>query len=160
MDSLLEYRNTPRKDGFSPAQMMFGRRQRTKLPCTQEAYKPIDIEEAARSRKKQRMEVKNQYDKTAKTLPKLHIGQKVYVQDPVSKRWTSNATIKKIRKDDRSYVIEFENGKQSIRNRRQLRQKNESAADFQNNVDEENLKSKSALSAPRRSKRLKEKNNV
>ena len=30
--ALLEYRNTPRADGYSPAQMFFGRRQRTRLP--------------------------------------------------------------------------------------------------------------------------------
>ena len=42
--ALHEWRNTPRADGISPAQLMFGRRQRTTLPVLNKAYNTVEGE--------------------------------------------------------------------------------------------------------------------
>ena len=121
--ALHEYRNTPRVDGYSPAQMMFGRRQKGQLPCLPSAYVNIDQDAAAAGRKKMREEQKVAYDKRAISLPQLQVGQKVYLQNPLIGRWDSTGTIVSIRENGRSYEVEGENGRKYLRNRRFLRPK-------------------------------------
>jgi hypothetical protein len=41
-EALLEFRNCPRADGYSPAQLMFGRRMRTRLPVIPGALASVD----------------------------------------------------------------------------------------------------------------------
>ena len=43
------WRNTPRADGYSPAQMFMGRRQQTNMPLTLELLQPINPEEIKNS---------------------------------------------------------------------------------------------------------------
>lgn len=38
---LMEYRNTPRQDGMSPAMILFGRAMRTPLPTHPVVYSPM-----------------------------------------------------------------------------------------------------------------------
>ena len=44
---LYEWRNVPRSDGYSPAQLMFGRGQRTSLPSLPSQNVPINFSSAA-----------------------------------------------------------------------------------------------------------------
>jgi len=118
--ALLEWRNTPRADGISPAQLFFGRRQRSHLPCLPEALAPINQREAANLRGEMRKKKKTSYDGRAKELPKLQVGQNVLLQNPISKKWDSMGKIKKIREDGRSYTVES-NDSTYLRNRRHLR---------------------------------------
>lgn len=115
--SLLEFRNTPRQDGYSPAQMMFGRRQRTRLPALPQAYDPIDWEIAEEKRAMGREKMKENHDKSAKSLQPLNIGQKVRLQNPLSKIWDKTGTINDVRQNGRSYEIQLKSGKNILRNR-------------------------------------------
>ena len=45
--ALYEWRNCPRADGYSPAQLMFGRSQATQLPALSGHYRPISFSAAA-----------------------------------------------------------------------------------------------------------------
>ena len=119
-EGLLEWRNTPRSDGFSPAQMLFGYRQRTQLPALASAYQSIDQSKAQSTRRKTASGAKQCADKSATPLDKLQVGTKVLIQNPSTKRWTTQGTIGNIRPDGRSYSIQV-NGHTYIRNRRLLR---------------------------------------
>ena len=61
--ALLEWRNTPREDGFSPAQALFGRRQKSLLPSRPEALLPIDVEKFMATRRATRQKQTAAYDK-------------------------------------------------------------------------------------------------
>ena len=78
---LLELRNTPREEGVSPAQILFGRSVRGIVPMHTTSYA------GNQDWRKQKEAVKckqiRQYNKTAKALPQLMPGQKVLLQDPV-----------------------------------------------------------------------------
>ena len=45
--ALYKWRNLPRDHGFSPAQLMFGRRQRNALPMPDSAFSQVDFVKAA-----------------------------------------------------------------------------------------------------------------
>jgi len=52
--AIYEWRNVPRLDGFSPAQLFFGRRQFTKVPCHNSQFNYIDGEAAKEAKKKEK----------------------------------------------------------------------------------------------------------
>ena len=59
--AMLEYRNTPRIDGLSPAQWYFGRRQRTSVVAAPKAYERINndaLEECFKKREQSYSKVK------------------------------------------------------------------------------------------------------
>jgi hypothetical protein len=123
--ALLEWRNVPRSDGLSPAQWFFGRQQRTRTPAHPHVFSRISDSaflDAEERREEEMDQVKGKAKKAV--LPPFKIGEKVRVQDPKSKQWNSFAIITDIRRNKRSYVIEFDNGRTSIRNRRFLRKAN------------------------------------
>ncbi len=114
--ALAEWRNTPRQDGTSPAQMYFGRRQRTSLPALETAYQPIDTDAVARKR---RMDVTGGCEDVAEH--DLKVGDHVYVQDPATSKWTEKGTVTGLNDTGRSYQIHFENGRIASRNRTHIR---------------------------------------
>ncbi|XP_043234951.1 uncharacterized protein K02A2.6-like [Amphibalanus amphitrite] len=87
---LLELRNTPRADGRSPAQVLFGHPLRSAVPahhrafadCWQRAADDCDARAAA-----QQQETAERYDTTARQHSALTMGQRVLVQDPRSGLW-------------------------------------------------------------------------
>ena len=151
--ALLEYRNTPRADGYSPAQMFFGRRQRTRLPTLDAHHEPVDSAAAAYAREQTMLEAKEYFDRRAKPLQPLQPGALVWVQDPHTKRWTDTAAVVEARESGASYIIEsLDTGRQSIRNRTHIRPKMgtvECAIAATNEVREEKEEFQ-----PRRSERL------
>ena len=118
-DALQEWRNCPRSDGFSPAQMFFSRRQRSSLPTLPQALAPIDHSTAQKSRQNAATKKKVHFDQTARTLEPLTYGQRVRVQDPTSKRWTHKGVITKT--FGRRYSVKLEGGGEWIRNRVYIR---------------------------------------
>ena len=114
-----EYRNTKRHDGFSPAEMMLGRRQRSLLPALK--HDPIDNKEAEAARQKAAETARSRRDGHATPLSTLQPGQQVLIQDPVSKRWHDRGVIISCRENGRSYVVQFADGAEKLRNRRFLR---------------------------------------
>lgn len=120
--ALLQWRNTPRSDGLSPAQWLFNRRQRTLNPAHPNNYSRLSdqqIAEAEEKREEINSATKMRKDEHSKKLQPLPIGSSVRVQDPVNGKWRSTATIHDIRDNGRSYIIQ-ENGRHFIRNRRHL----------------------------------------
>ena len=121
----MDYRNTPRFDGLSPSQWLFGRRQRTEAAALPNAYNRISDSDLATHevRRKEEMDKrKNSVDQSSKSLSPLPVGTEVYVQNPISKRWDSSAVITHQR-NDRSYTIKNDLGKYYLRNRKFLRPK-------------------------------------
>ena len=155
--ALHEFRNTPRVDGISPSQMVFGRRQKGVLPCLPSAYETIDQNSALEGRRHMKQIQKLNYDKHAKELPKLEIGQSVYLQNPFNRTWDSHGIIKNIRSNGRSYEVENSDGKIYLRNRRFLRAKKAFETSFDHESEECADQPKGIL---RRSERLKQKKSV
>ena len=120
---LLELRNTPRADGRSPAQVLYGHPLRSAVPvhhrafaaCWQEAADACDAR-AARLLKRS----VDRYDHSARTHRPLRIGQPVLLQDPTSLLWDRTGTVTGVGAR-RDYLIRLPSGRILWRNRRFLR---------------------------------------
>ncbi|XP_063609146.1 uncharacterized protein LOC134783267 [Penaeus indicus] len=88
---LLELRNTPNVTGRSPAQILYGRPLRSCVPVHPESFSQEWKEKSEKYDRAQ--QIKRQYDKHARNLPKLLIGQTVRIQDPNSLRWDKVGTV-------------------------------------------------------------------
>ncbi len=122
--ALLEYRNTPKKDGLSPAQRLFQRPMRTRLPSHPQVFKPIlqrEIRLADKKALQLRAKAKAQYDQGSRKLKELKVGDIVRVQHCASKKWDLIAEVMVIKPRGRSYLVKSETGKIYWRNRRFLR---------------------------------------
>ncbi len=117
--AILEYRNAPREDGYSPAQMFVGRRQRTSLPALEHAA--ADIKEAEEARRRTREASRAKLYERSAPLEALNVGEVVMVQDPRSKRWNDRGVITTCREHGRSYEVKTDDGASILRNRRFLR---------------------------------------
>jgi hypothetical protein len=126
---ILEYRNTPLKSGYSPAQLSMGRQLRSILPTTAENLKPktIPSQLVMESIRQEKMKGKGYYDRQSKPLEPLQIGQSARIQQP-DKTWQPAVVIDK--HNERSYSVQTPNGVIYTRNRRDLLKTNES---IQNN---------------------------
>ena len=87
---LLEYRNTPREGGLSPAQILFGHPLRSAVPAHRAAFsdkwrKTANEYDARRSRVHAQHE--ERYSTQSRSLQPLHIGAEVGVQHPTTKKW-------------------------------------------------------------------------
>ena len=119
--ALLEYRNTPRYDGLSPAQWYYGRRQRTEAPALPSAYDRLSRGQFAvhEEIRRKRKEGKHQPTST-RDRPILAVGTKVLSQNMKTRRWDRWATVMSKRPDGRSYEVSID-GRVHLRNRRFLR---------------------------------------
>ena len=125
--ALLEWRNTPRQNQPSPAELMFNRKQKTLLPGSGHRKPPDESRTVTSSpgdtlvsSESSKLSVQRQYEL-------LQPGDKVRVQEPHSQRWTQKGTIVSCRDNNRSYYIDLyeEDGdtveKRILRNRRFLK---------------------------------------
>ena len=119
--ALLEFTNTPSKSiGMSPAQRFFGRQLRNVLPTMKKFLSPFNVEETKTKIQKAKQHQKKYYDKNAHDLIELREGDQVTVQ-PYGKNqyWKMAVVTEKF--EYRRYMVELENGKSLVRNRRHLR---------------------------------------
>ncbi|KAK9752139.1 hypothetical protein QE152_g4501 [Popillia japonica] len=118
---LMEYRNCPLKHiGLSPAQILFSRMCKTKLPVTAELLMP-KIHPDVREKLRKRQEYgRKYYDQGTKQLKELEEGSNVIVYDHSSKSW-SHGQIHSKHASPRSYIIENEEGNLIRRNRVDLK---------------------------------------
>jgi hypothetical protein len=119
--ALYMLRNTPRADGYSPAQMMFGRRQRTALPTLPVHHDIIDFPSAEQSRDitaQKQLQYKNAH--STEHTP-LKVGDGVSIQDVFTSKWVQQGKIVGVRPSGQSFDVELDNGKILHRNRRFLR---------------------------------------
>lgn len=158
--ALAEWRNTPRADGYSPAQMFIGRRQRGLLPTLPNALEPINLEDAHAARTETSDKGKEYFDRSAVDAEPLKQGQKVHVQNPKTNRWDRSAVVVSVRSQGRSYVIRDANGKFFTRNRKLLRiahNENPVSQGEEHERTHEHSKPKPIL---RRSNRIREKRHI
>ena len=76
-ERLIQFNNTPREDGFTPAAMFNGRTTRSLLPEPESAYRPINQATAAAAREHRADIAHRHYGKNTRPLAPLTIGQKV-----------------------------------------------------------------------------------
>lgn len=115
--AVLHWRNTPNKIGSSPNQRIFSRTTRCGIPVTSQSLQPKVIEDVPNKIRSNKMRSKFYYDKKAKALPKLDIGQSVAVQltPDTDRRWKLAQVKEKVK--DRDYLINLsENNKTYRRN--------------------------------------------
>ncbi len=162
--ALLEYRNTPRKDGLSPSERVFGRQLRSLLPCLprqfhfRKGFRKVLLNADRRS-EMLKAEAKTRYDAHAKPLAKLDYGDIVRVQHQHTKKWDLVAQVVEIWPRLRSYLVRTECGRLYRRNRQYLRRYNEPVSeDKAGNDNKEQESTEQSKSAPvRRSGRSKKK---
>ena len=122
LEALLHWRNMPRPDGHSPAQLMFGFKQN--FGMTNLSGQPLftDREQAAQRRKQllQAPHAKH-FDGHAKDLKPLNLDDLVLIQNRTTNEWDSSGRIIEILPDSRSYIVADEQGNPHKRNRRHLR---------------------------------------
>ena len=106
--ALLCYRNTPMHNGYSPAEMLMGRRLRTDLPVDPNTLLPRipDHDLIAAKEHKYKAKMKQSYDNRYKTkeLPELEAGDSVYIRD-LDKPGTVTENL-----PSRSHVIQTDTG--------------------------------------------------
>ena len=119
--SLFEWRNTPDSNGLSPVQKLMSRRSRTTIPTTEALLKLEVIDGVYENIKRKRQQAKAAYDKHAKPLPELHVGEPVRLQ-PINPKapWEQGSCVAKV--GPRSYLIETDSGNLYRRNRKFIRQ--------------------------------------
>ncbi|QQP34591.1 Transposon Tf2-6 polyprotein [Caligus rogercresseyi] len=149
--ALLTYRNTPRSDGLSPVERLYGRPARTSLPAHPVVYNRTDRDRVIKAdRKAVSLRAKAAYDVGSKELSELKVGDIVRVQHGLTKKWNLIAEILEIRPRGRSYLVKTESGRLYWRNRRYL---NLYAPPI--GVAKDIPESREEVKQPRRSKRQK-----
>ena len=118
--SLYLWRNIPRADGYSPAQLLFGRRQFTSLPAMPCAFDFYDIKAAQASRDKVFNSHLVHHDQNTGFLPDFLPGDSVVIQDSKSGDWNQRGVIISARRSGQSYDVRAD-GRTFIRSRRFLR---------------------------------------
>ncbi len=108
-NALLEFCNCPRPDGFSPAQLMFGRRMRSALPAAAGAFEPIALEVAEEARKKTHEAALA--DIGNRRLDIFHEGDDVWVQNCITGIWDKDAVVLGQRNGGASFSIYFPESK-------------------------------------------------
>lgn len=112
----MEYRNTPLKHiNYSPAQLLYSRNIRTKLPCSNLNLQPkyINHEEIRNRLKFRKEQQKKYYDKHSKKLPPLLINESVLLQK--GKIWVPALVLKVL--GNNSFIVKDEEGRVYRRNR-------------------------------------------
>lgn len=118
--ALLQWRNTPQKDGPSPSQKFLCLTTRSFLPATQKGLQPRVPGRVVGIIRKRREEQKRQHDGGTINLPRLEIGERVRIP-PINfdKEWKVGTLSKALH--NRTYEVRQQNGKIIRRNRRHLR---------------------------------------
>lgn len=143
---LLEYRNTPLESGIgSPAQLLYSRRMKTKLPITDQQLKPEIIPDQVIKEQLQKTKAKQKfyYDKTAKPKSDFKVGEKVLIQETDKRRpiWKPGTVLKQ-EDTPRSYRVKLDNGSELRRNSKvMIRNTNPNPTnkntELDDNIDEE-----------------------
>ena len=135
---------------------------RTLIPTLSEALGKNEFIERARTKKEiLDTQQKLRYDLHAKDLKPLKAGTLIWIQNSETGKWSDTGRIKcKVRK--RTYRIKMDNGRITYRNRKRIRQREDSGSQA-SNIDEpeENAVRRRTREEtdfkPRRSERIKEK---
>jgi hypothetical protein len=126
--SFLEYRNTPLECGYTPAQLLLGRRTKSILPITKHSLKPKTVNDNTIRCKMSQLKAKQKtnYDRQAKPLKPLLINDPVRIQ--FGKTWELGKVVDT--DGQRSYTLQTKDGKLFRRNRSALIKTNENLRDI------------------------------
>lgn len=106
---LLAIRSTPLENGYSPAELLMGRKLRTPIPATNNMLMPniADFHSLREKEVEMRERKKRNFDEHhgARNLPPLEIGQPVWVKDI-----RSYGKVKSLHTTPRSYIVETPRG--------------------------------------------------
>ena len=140
--AILEWRNAPTPGmTSSPAQRLMSRRTRSMLPCSQAMYQPTVQTAVTQQILHKRKKAKHYYDRQAKALPKLVVGQPVRVKaHPQQRRsdWKPGKVVSDL-STPRSYIVEI-SGRKYRRNRVHLRDSYVSQDDSSTSNDKQSTK--------------------
>ncbi|CAB3223790.1 unnamed protein product [Arctia plantaginis] len=115
--ALLEYLNTPISENLpSPAEILQSRKLRSILPVVRCLHPSSGLIKRELIRR-QRI-YKQYYDRNAKKLATLSVGQPVKIKDQNNNKWISGTITKQLR--ERSYEIKLSSGNIIVRNRRHM----------------------------------------
>lgn len=115
--ALLQYRNTPLSGlEVSPAQLLFSRRLRTKIPTTAQSLLPATTNQHKQLEERQQRQ-KQYYDAGSRDLQPLQPGDVVRVKN--DGQWQGGKVVS-LHELPRSYIVQTENGSLLRRNRRHL----------------------------------------
>uniref|UniRef100_A0A3B5QZY7 Gypsy retrotransposon integrase-like protein 1 n=1 Tax=Xiphophorus maculatus TaxID=8083 RepID=A0A3B5QZY7_XIPMA len=107
--ALMAYRSAPLANGFSPTELLMGRRIRTTVPVTQSQLTPkiIDMEKLRTAETDYRQKQRQSYNRRhrARNMSLLHPGEKVWVTD-----LKTRGTVVSGAGSPRSYIIETPRG--------------------------------------------------
>ena len=120
---LLELRNTPRADGRSPAEVLYGHPLRTAVPVHHKYFANTWQERADECDQRAQLQAQkatDRYNVSAHPLSSLRIGQHVCVQHHATGLWDRIGTIVAIGRR-RTYLVKMPSGRVLWRNRRFLR---------------------------------------
>ena len=112
----MEWRNTPRANGVSPAQAFLGRRLRGCIPALP-TLDDFNVSLFRDNKEKELSKIKNSVGGTE--LPQLVVGDSVSIQDPKLGWWSGRGVVSEIRPSG-SVIIENDAGR-FIRKRRHVR---------------------------------------
>ncbi|XP_029055276.2 uncharacterized protein K02A2.6-like, partial [Osmia bicornis bicornis] len=114
--ALLEYRNTPITGlTVSPAQVLFSRRTRTKVPIHSDLLKPKVESQAHQQIEKRQKIYKYYHDRNCKPRHSLNVGEDAVIFNKNNKKWESAKILQKHR-SPRSYILQNQNGNVIRRN--------------------------------------------
>ncbi|XP_028165312.1 uncharacterized protein K02A2.6-like [Ostrinia furnacalis] len=119
--ALLQFRNTPRGNLPSPAQLLMSRSLRTQLPTVTKNLKPktVKFQEYVKTKEENKKKMKDYYDRKTRTLPELQEGDKVYFKKMPDTPWITG-TVRSKCDQPRSYTVEGPDGFIGRRNRQHI----------------------------------------
>ena len=121
--AMMIYKNTPRgKSNLAPSEILFGKLIRDGFPTNYDNY--IAQHKAAAKRRwdeiKRYMDQLYEFRKSSSKI-RMDIGDKVFIQDPTTKRWRFTGTIEKKGRNEREFWVRTDRGGLWRRNRRFLK---------------------------------------
>ena len=102
--AIAAWRNMARADGVSPAQLFYNRRMKQLLPILPAQAENAEIDIRARDEAAKRAGENSNKCTDPREHAKFKPGQRVTVQDPISKKWSSTAIIVEEREHGNSYT--------------------------------------------------------
>ena len=125
--AFLEYRNTPLECGFTPAQLLFGRRTKSVVPISTKALnQKVSHRKVATKMNELKTKQKAIYDRNSKPLKPLAVNDSCRVQ--FGKKWVQAKVIGT--HGPRSFSVQTQNGAIYRRNRTALIKTNENVTDI------------------------------
>ena len=125
---ILELRNTPRSDGLSPAERLFGHPLRSLVPAHWRSFDPqwqTKADEADIRRLRSAAKAKEYYDRSAQVRHPLSVGDAVLVLNYKSQRWDLiGKVIERNKENARRCRVRFPSGRTWWRNAKFLRKLN------------------------------------